>query len=220
MTLRFVLPACLALALGLAPAIARAGDRDTITVTSDTAGYLLGRWNLQVEVLPTRNDGIALMPFVLSSHQSGTHAFLEGDPDYVEDVHTHAEGLDLQYRRYIPTMSRGGRGFFVALGFELQHFSVDHQSVCVPISYEYNSLMPCPPQSPANEQRWTYIGPSVDVGGQWIFRFGLVLSASAGLHARAVLGSLDEREMPWGWSIADGPGLRARTRLMVGWALD
>ena len=78
--------------------------------------------------------------------------------------------------------------------------------------------MPAP--EPTNQQRWTYIGPSFDVGGRWIFRFGLVVSASVGVHLRAVLGSLDESQMPWGWSIADGPGLRPRSRLMLGWAFD
>jgi hypothetical protein len=218
MALRSLLPACAALFVGLGTMPAHAEEREKLVVTTDMHGYLLRRFGVLVEYLASRNDGIVAMPFLIERSDEGTTGLFEGDPDYTQSAHTQAQGLDAEYRRYFTNTAGGGRGFYVALGFEVQHFSLDHQSICLPSTYEYNGLGTCPPQAPADHQSWTYVGPSFDLGGQWIARCGFVLTGSLGVHVRAVLGSLDDSQMPWGWSIADGPGLRPRVRFALGWA--
>ena len=67
-------------------------------------------------------------------------------------------------------------------------------------------------------QEWTYLGPSLDLGGQTIFASGVTIGASLGAHYRFVAGHLNEDAMPFGWTVSHGSGFRPRARLWVGWA--
>jgi hypothetical protein len=211
-------PLAAALVVGLsAPrAVVAAAPPDAkVVLTTDLPGYLVGRFGLQVEYLLTPNDGLAVMPFVVTSATSGPHGFLELEAGSTSVVQTRAEGLDFQYRRYLA--KPGGRmTLFVAPGLELQHFTTDQTSICD----EGVWLRLCPLTDPVEHQSWGYLGLSFDTGIQVRFPFGGVVMASFGLHYRGVLGSLDDSQMPWWWRVADGPGLRPRGRLSVGWAFN
>ncbi len=179
----------------------------------DVLGALTRRIGVQLEYLVTPQDGVAFYPWVLGSDVTGTHDFLGIEPDFTLDTRTSAAGLDFQYRHYLG--SNAGRGFFVAPGFEAQYFDAETSWTCA--AYESNHDSPCMPPQGAH-QEFGYLGPSFDIGGQGVLRSGLVLAASLGVHYRAVIGSLDDRDMPFLWMVTEGAGLRPRLRLSVGWA--
>lgn len=184
----------------------------------DMLGPLLGRYGAEIEVLASSRDSLSFYPFHVSSEAAGSKTFLEGDPDYSYTTQTRGFGLDVQYRRYFGSHV-GGRGFFVAPGFVVQSFTADTTQECAS-SYSYNNPgMTCPGPFPTNHQSFTYFGPSFDIGGQAVLPFGLTFAVSIGLHYRSVVGgSLDESQMPWGWSLDAGSGWRPRLRMEIGWA--
>jgi hypothetical protein len=182
--------------------------------TLDALGAVRGRLGVQVEYLVTPHDGLAFYPWILAHGTSGTSGLLEGDPDYGLATSTRAVGLDFQYRHY--TGPSEGRGFFVAPGLEAQAFATDTSWYCLAYDYNHDGA-PCE-MPPSREQTVGYLGVSFDLGFQAILPSGLVLMASGGLQARGTLGSLDQQDLPWLWKAEDGPGLRPRLRLAIGWA--
>ena len=191
-------------------------DYERLLAKAELLGMLSGRYGLDLEIVTGRHDSLAFYPFVIVSESSGTASFIELDPDYTYLTKTRAGGLDFLYRRSFGT-ERGGRGGFLAPGFEVQHFETDTTTYCAS-SFGYNNPGSSCPTSPANHQGFTYFGPSFDIGGQVILPFGLVLMASAGLHYRFVAGSVDTSHMPWSWGVSNDSGLRPRFRLEIGWA--
>lgn len=184
----------------------------------DMLGPLLGRYGAEIEVLASAHDSLTFYPFHVSTEDRGTKNFIEGDPDYTYATQTRAFGLDVQYRHYFGAHV-GGRGFFMAPGFVVQSFGADTTQECAS-SYTYNNPgSTCPGPFPTTHQSFTYLGPSFDIGGQAVLPFGLTFAVSLGMHYRSVVsGSLDERQMPWGWSIDSGAGWRPRLRMQLGWA--
>jgi hypothetical protein len=181
-------------------------------------GAVVGRYGVEVEVMATSRDSVAFYPFIVSEGLHGTKGFIEGDPDFTYTTQTRALGLDVQYRRYLGDHV-GARGFYLAPGFELQSFTTDTTQQCAS-SYGYNNPgQSCPGDFPEVHQAFVYAGASFDVGGQAVTPAGLVLALSVGVHMRTVVGgSVDTSQMPWGWSIIDGPGVGFRLRAEVGWA--
>src|SRR6202012_507981 len=112
------------------------------------------------------------------------------DPEYFQSVRSRGQGLDFQYRRYVTKSGRGGRGFFIAPGVEGQHFATDRTTVCD--IHDPDSV--CAPP-PIEHHSFGYLGGSLDVGGQAVLPFGLVITGSLGVHYRAVVGTRDEGPM-------------------------
>jgi hypothetical protein len=180
----------------------------------DALGLLGSRYGVDIEYLPGPHDGFAAYPFVVLGSIDDTSGLVESDPDFTYRTRTTAVGLDLQYRRY----AGEGRGFFIAPGLEVQSFTTDTTTECAG-SYTYNNPgSQCPANLPTVHSAFGYLGPSLDVGWQAVLPVGFVFAVSAGVHYRAVLGSLDTTEMPWLWTAMNGPGVRPRLRLEVGWA--
>jgi hypothetical protein len=188
----------------------------TWIASADVLGALIGRFGVEVQYLARPQDGFVFYPWVLESNDSGSPGLFDGDPDFSYPTRTTAEGLDLQYRHYFG--SSGARGFFVAPGLEVQHFATETAATCVPGAYEYNHPggETCAPPV-ATDQDFTYLGVSVDMGGQAVFRSGLMIALSVGAHYRSALGSLVGTQ-PFEWELTEGPGLRPRLRLSAGWA--
>lgn len=195
---------------------------ERLVASFEALGVLSDRWGLGLEVAATPRDSIHLYPWYVVGESTGYpklgSCFMDDlckTPSY--DVQTRALGLDLQYRRYFGRQ-RGARGFFVAPGFEVSRF-ITHKVACrrhTNPRNEYDSSIRC--DAPVRDA-WEYVGPSLDLGGQAITPIGLTVGASVGVHYRVpVPGDIEDEEMPFGWSISHGPGLRPRLRLWVGWA--
>ncbi|HSY22359.1 MAG TPA: hypothetical protein VK841_09605 [Polyangiaceae bacterium] len=189
--------------------------------TFDALGVVEGRYGVQVEWLAAPHWGIAAYGWWEHSTSSGTTGVLELDPDYTYSTETQAYGLDTQFRYYF--RQAPGKGFFVAPGLEIQQFAIQTQEGCASAySYDNPGSLECPSFPPSN-QNFTYAGLSFDVGAQMILPIGpsgLVIAGSAGIQGRGVIaGALDQSNMPWTWELAEGPGVRPRFRLSVGWAL-
>jgi hypothetical protein len=183
--------------------------------TFDTLGVIDGRYGVQVEWVPAPHWGIAAYGWWEHSTLSGAADVVAIDSDTIDSTETHAYGLDTQVRYYFSESP--ALGFFIAPGVEVQRFDTNTTIGCTP---EYGED-PCPTTNA--ERRFDYLGLSFDIGLQTIIPIlphGLVGSVSIGAQERTVLaGAVETTEMPWMWNAVDGPGLRPRLRLSVGWAL-
>ncbi len=167
------------------------------------------RYGVELEWAFAHHDSVAIYSWYMINESRGIHAFIRFDdsfPDY--DTKTNAGGIDAQYRRYLFRVN-GAEGVFIAPGLEVQHFITSTLT---------RPPMDGSPQLGLARQEWTYVGASADVGGQVILPLGLVLSASLGLQYREALGTIDVLHYPFDWGVVNGPGLRPRLRLSVGWA--
>src|SRR5512140_2075049 len=152
-------------------------------VTGELLGGLAGRYGVQVEYVIAPRDTIAVYGWYLTSESQGTKDLIEGDPDYLYDTRTRAGGIDAQYRRYIGG-GKGGSGGFIAPGLEYHNYVVETSRLCAS-SYGYNNpgSSGCPSQ-PTYHEAFSYMGGTLDVGGQAILPVGLAIGGSAGLHYR------------------------------------
>jgi hypothetical protein len=104
--------------------------------------------------------------------------------------------------------SGGAEGLFWAVGAVTQRFTTDSQ---LDECYHTCTLS-------TKHQAWTYLGASLDFGGQAILPGGFALGGSVGLLMRAPMGPVDANAFPLTWNAAHGPGLRPRVQLTLGWA--
>ena len=124
----------------------------------------------------------------------------DGKPDIVV-----ADQARVIWLENVPSIA--SEAFFVAPGFVAQHFV----TTTVGSTTVNGAFTPV-------RQACSYVGPSLDLGGQFVAPFGLAMGGSIGVHYRAAIGSFDESTYPWTWSLTDGPGLRPRFRVWLGWA--
>jgi hypothetical protein len=173
------------------------------------------RFGLQVEYVFAANDSVTAYPWYLVSQSSGPHGFfVYGDPQFDSaftqyDTQTRAFGLDLQYRHYFTGSRVGGQGFFLGPGVEAQHFTTLTNTTY----FADGAVNP-----PALRQEWSYLGLSLDAGAQIITSFGATFGGSLGAQYRFVVGDLDDSKTSFEWELSNGPGLRPRARLWIGWA--
>jgi hypothetical protein len=187
-----------------------------LIVSAELLGLIVHRYGLEVEVVLSPHDSVAVYSWAHASDDFGetrspfdfTLDIWDGPPASYE-VSTHAVGLDFEYRRYLSKSLRGPQGFFVAPGFVVQGFRADTWR-CVP-----GADAAC---APLARQEWAYLGPSFDIGGQAILPWGTVLASTVGLLVRVPTIALDESVLPGTWHTLDGPGVQLRWQLSVGWA--
>jgi hypothetical protein len=206
-------------------AAARADDvpYEHVVGSFEGLGALGERYGASLELIVSPRDAFTLYPWTAGGASTGTHGLLSGvftsRPTTSYTVQTRAEGIDLQYRRYVMphgAAGRGARGAFFAVGVEAASF-VTHGIGCTQTYRDSGSSdITCVPPV---HQAWTYVAPSLDVGGQAILPFGLTFGGSVGARYRVVAdGDLDESVMPFAWSVSHGSGLRPRIRAWLGWA--
>jgi len=187
-------------------------------LTTELLGVLAGRYGVQVEYVLTPRDTIAVYGWYLTSETQGTRTLIEGDPDYLYDTRTRAGGIDAQYRRYIGG-GKGGNGGFISPGLEFHDYVAETSRECAS-SYGYNNpgSTGCPSR-PSFHEAFSYLGGTLDIGGQAILPVGLTVGGSAGLHYRRVVaGALGDTPHAWSWAISHSDGLRPRLRVWLGWA--
>lgn len=222
--LRITIPGLLATLLALRPAPARAdASYEHVVASFDWLGTLGGRYGATLELVVSPHDALTLSAWTAEGSSSGSHGLLSGilgGDSTTYDVQTRAEGAGLQYRFYtLPRgrPSRGAHGVFLAPGVQLASFRT--QGLGCTRTDDHDNSSSTTTCSPRVRQVWTYVAPSLDVGGQAILRYGVTVGASAGAHYRFVAdGDLDERMMPFVWSASHGSGLRPRFRAWIGWA--
>lgn len=200
----------------------QAEDERPINAKIETLGLLAGRFGVDTEVVLDGDDSLSFYGFVRHGSQSGTAHFLEMDPSYAYEAQTRGLGLDFQYRRYLVRLrGRPTTGLFIAPGFVAQRFDLATTQQCASSwTYNHPGADPdmCDARPGAVQQSFGYFGPSLDVGFQSISASGFTFAASFGMHDRFLIGALDTTNMPWSWTVADGPGLRPRLRVEIGWA--
>lgn len=180
-------------------------------VSFDPLGLLSDRYGLSFEAVFTPRDSVTAYPWFVYGESTGSPKLFGTDEAVVQ---TRALGLDVQYRRYVlfHRSELGARGLFVAPGLEAARYVT---LTCV-------SYSRC---TPTERHDWTYLGPSIDVGVQEVFRPGLTIGGSVGFRYRVVVGDdsewvkqVEDKETPVGWRLSHGPGVGVRLRLWLGWA--
>lgn len=191
--------------------------------TFEGLGALGERYGASLEVVMSPRDAVTVYGWTVGGTSKGSHGLLPGfltSDSATYAVDTRAQGIDLQYRRYVMPHgkeSHGARGVFFAPGFEAASY-VTKGNGCTTTYDPDNSSNETTCSAPMR-QAFTYVAPSLDVGGQAILPFGLTLGASVGARYRFVAaGDLDESVMPFTWSASHGSGLRPRLRAWLGWA--
>lgn len=180
-------------------------------VSFDPLGLLSNRYGLSFEAVFATRDSVTAYPWFVYGESSGSPKLFGTDEAVVQTL---ALGLDVQYRRYILSHSSefGARGLFVAPGLEAARY----------VTRTYVSYSRC---TPTERHDWTYLGPSIDIGVQEVFRPGLTIGGSVGFRYRVVVGDdsewvklVENKETPAGWGLSHGPGFGVRLRLWLGWA--
>jgi hypothetical protein len=182
---------------------------ERLALSFEGLGVVNNRYGITGEYVLRPRDSITAMPWLATGHSSGPIDPVSfGEVQTTYDVDFDGLGLDLQYRRYFGPWV-GARGLFLAPGVDVSHFNVRGTS--------------CDATHGACEgstrQRFTYLGPTADIGGQAIFGPGIVAGVSLGVRYRAVLdGHVSEEQLPWAWKLPHGPGFGVRARLWLGFA--
>jgi hypothetical protein len=216
--------ALLAMLIASRSAVARAEvPYEHVIGAFEGLGALGERYGASLELVVSARDAITLYPWTAAGESRGTHGLLDGvftnRPTTSYTVATRADGIDLQYRRYVMphgAAGRGARGAFFAVGVEAAGFVTSGTGCTHSYRDTGSSDTTC---APPVRQAFTFVAPSLDVGGQAILPFGLAVGGSVGARYRVVAdGDLDESVMPFAWSVSHGSGLRPRVRVWLGWA--
>ncbi len=216
--------AVLAAALVAQSAPARADvPHEHLVASFDGLGAVGERYGATLELVVSPHDTFTISGWSAGGASNGTTGLLPGflsNGSTTYAVQTRAQGIDLQYRRYVLASApegKGARGFFFAPGVHASSF-ITNGFGCTR-TYDSDNSSSETTCTPPVRQAWTYLGPSLDVGGQAIFRYGITLGGSVGAHYRFVAdGALDENVMPFGWSLSHGSGLGLRLRAWIGFA--
>jgi hypothetical protein len=192
-----------------ASSVAANGSEPKFTLGPELLGLTTLRAGLELQYLITPQWGVVVYPFYLNTTQDGTADWLELGGGTHFDTASKAFGIDAQLRAYLK--GTASSGFFLAPGFEDQRFST---STRCPQQFERDAT--CYTQDINNA--FTYLGGSLDLGGQ-VISSNVLVAASFGLHFRHAVGGADEENKPYSWWLHHGPGLRPRFRLVVGVAL-
>jgi hypothetical protein len=198
------------------PRETRAIDGHRVLASFELLGLAEKQVALQVETPITMRDSIAIGGFYMHNRSSGDADFFSILESAYYDTQTEALGADLQWRHYFGNISRVGRGFYVAPGVELQRF----RAVTADCEYA-KGFFPTVTQDTCgygHEQSWWYVGPSLDLGGQYVTRVGFIFGAAFGLQYRFATENVGSTARDWLWSAENGEGLRPRMRLTAGWA--
>jgi hypothetical protein len=190
-----------------------------VVVTTDAIGLAVGRKGWQVEAKASPQSSVAVYAWRAEADIQGEAAFFDffsSDPTY--HLTGLAEGIDLQYRRYLGRRHTAPSGAFIAPGFDVASYRTSTTSCPDASGSLFGDPPPGGPCQGPRVQSWWMLGPTFDAGFQAVAWPGLVLAASAGIRVHLPTADTPDGKAPFWWTETEGVGLRPRFRLSMGWA--
>lgn len=179
---------------------AESGEFRPVAVELNPLSVIIGRYSLNVEILPARHHALVLNPHYDSfSFEPAVNA---GGEDIAVTDGFSGYGAELGYRYY--SGSRGPQGFFIGPSLLLGRYHAKQSDL-----------------TGSDEKSFTSVGWALDVGGQAIVGSGVVLGFGLGIQQTRNSVNADQfGELPLFAEALVGSGVRPRFLFSAGYAFD